>query len=105
MYAIIEDGGRQLKVEEGQQLEIDYREVSSGAELKFDRVLAYRDDAGLKVGQPVLESAFVTAEVLGVGQGPKLVVQKFRHRKNERRKTGHRQLLTRVQIKKIQGPQ
>ena len=105
MYAIIEDGGRQLKVEEGQQLEIDYREVSSGEEVKFDRVLAYRDDAGLKVGQPVLESAFVTAEVLGVSQGPKLVVQKFRRRKNERRKTGHRQLFTRVQIKKIEAPQ
>jgi large subunit ribosomal protein L21 len=105
MYAIIEDGGRQLKVEEGQQLEIDYREVSSGEEVKFDRVLAYRDDAGLKVGQPVLESAFVTAEVLGVSQGPKLVVQKFRRRKNERRKTGHRQLFTRVQIKKIEASQ
>jgi large subunit ribosomal protein L21 len=104
MYAIIEDGGRQLKVEEGQEFDIDYRQVSVGSEVKFDRVLAYRDDAGLKVGQPVLEAAAVTAEVLAVSQGPKLVVQKMRRRKNERRKTGHRQIYTRVRVKKIEVP-
>jgi large subunit ribosomal protein L21 len=102
MYAIIQDGGRQFKVEEGQLLDIDYREVSSGDEMKFDRVLACRDENGLKVGQPVLESAAVTAEVVSVVQGPKLVIQKFRRRKNERRKTGHRQLYTRIKIKKIE---
>jgi len=103
MYAIIEDGGRQLKVEEGQELDIDYREVSAGDEIKFDRVLAYRDDEGLKVGRPRLESAAVTAEVLAVSQGPKLIVQKVRRRKNSRRKTGHRQLHTRVRINKIEA--
>jgi large subunit ribosomal protein L21 len=102
MYAIIEDGGRQLQVEEGQQLDIDYRELSTGEQVKFDRVLAYRDDAGLKIGQPVIESASVIAEVVAVTQGPKLVIQKFRRRKNERRRTGHRQIHTRVQIKKIE---
>ena len=102
MYAIIQDGGRQLKVEEGQLLEVDYREVSTGDELKFDRVLAYRDDDGLKVGQPVLESATVTAEVIAFRQGPKMVVQKLRRRKNSRTKTGHRQLYTRVRINKIE---
>jgi len=101
MYAIIQDGGRQFKVEEGQQLDIDYREVSSGDEVTFDHVLAYRDDDGLKVGQPMLESASVTAEVLSVSQGPKLVVQKLRRRKNSRTKKGHRQLYTRVKINKI----
>lgn len=104
MYAIIEDGGRQLKVEEGQELDIDYREVSIGGEVKFDRVLALHDDAGLKVGQPLLEAASVTAEVVTVSQGPKLVIQKIRRRKNERRKTGHRQIHTRVRIKKIEVP-
>ena len=104
MYAIIEDGGRQLKVEEGQQHEVDYREVSRGDELKFDRVLAYRDDDGLRIGQPILESATVTAEVLSVSQGPKLVVQKLRRRKNSRTKTGHRQLYIRVKINKIELP-
>jgi large subunit ribosomal protein L21 len=101
MYAIIEDGGRQFKVEEGQELDVDYRELQAGQEFKFDRVLAYRDDSGLKVGQPTIESASVTAEVVGVTQGLKLTVQKMRRRKNFRRRTGHRQIHTRVKISKI----
>jgi len=101
MYAIIDDGGQQLQVEEGQELPIDYRDLPAGGELTFDRVLAVRDEAGLRLGQPTLPSASVTAEVLGVTQGPKLVVQKFRRRKTYRRKTGHRQLFTRVKIGKI----
>jgi large subunit ribosomal protein L21 len=101
MYAIISEGGRQFKVEEGQELDVDYREVSVGDQVKFDRVLAYRDDEAFKVGTPVLEGASVTAEVLSVAQGPKLVVQKARRRKTYRRKTGHRQLYTRVKIGKI----
>jgi large subunit ribosomal protein L21 len=101
MYAIISEGGRQFKVEEGQELDIDYRDLAAGDQVKFDRVLAYRDDETLKVGQPVVEGASVTAEVLAVAQGPKLVVQKARRRKTYRRKTGHRQLYTRVKISKI----
>ena len=64
MYAIIEDGGRQFKVVEGQEIQLDYRDASAGAELRFDRVLAYRDDEGLQVGQPTLDSATVTGKVL-----------------------------------------
>jgi large subunit ribosomal protein L21 len=102
MYAIISDGGRQYKVEEGQILDIDLREASVGDQLTFDRVLAFRDDEGLKIGRPTLKSAGVTAEIVAVAQGPKLVVQKFRRRKNSRRKTGHRQLFTQVKINKIE---
>ena len=102
MYAIIEDGGRQIQVEEGQEIEVDYREGSRGDQLTFDRVLACRDDDGFQVGHPTLEGAAVTGEVIGPKLGPKLVVQKFRRRKNSRRKTGHRQLHTRVKISKIQ---
>jgi large subunit ribosomal protein L21 len=102
MYAIISDGGRQVKVEEGQQLDIDYRDLAAGDQVKFDRVLAYRDDATLRVGQPLLEGASVTAEVVSVTQGPKLVIQKARRRKTYRRKVGHRQLYTRVKIGKIE---
>ncbi|NQT36853.1 MAG: 50S ribosomal protein L21 [Planctomycetes bacterium] len=101
MYAIIEDSGRQFRVEEGQELEVDYRQLSAGTEFKFDRVLACSSEDGLKLGQPLVEQASVTAQVLGVGQGPKLVVRKFRRRKNFRRKSGHRQLYTRVKINKI----
>jgi len=102
MYAIISDGGRQYKVEEGQILDIDLREASVGDKVNFDRVLAFRDDDGLKVGKPVLKKASVTAEIVAVAQGPKLIVQKFRRRKNSRRKTGHRQLFTQVKINKIE---
>ncbi len=102
MYAIISEGGRQIKIEEGQEVDVDYRDVSVGDQVKFDRVLACHNDAEFKVGQPVLEGASVSAEVLAVVQGPKLVVQKYRRRKNYRRKTGHRQLFTRVKIGKIE---
>ena len=101
MYAIIEDGSRQLKVEEGQELDIDYRDLPAGEAITFDRVLAVRDDAGLNIGRPALTGASVTAKVVSLVQGPKLVVQKFRRRKNFRRRTGHRQLHTRVVIEKI----
>lgn len=102
MYAIIEDGGRQFRVEEGQVLEIDYRDTSSGEQITFQRVLAGHDESGVKIGTPAVEGASVTAEVLGTSQGPKLVVQKLRRRKNSRRKTGHRQLYTQVKISKIE---
>lgn len=103
MYAIISEDGRQFKVEEGEELDIDYRGLPAGQQIKFDRVLAYRDDNELKVGQPVVEGASVTAEVLNTVQGPKLVIQKARRRKTYRRKTGHRQLYTRVKIGKIEA--
>jgi large subunit ribosomal protein L21 len=101
MYAIIVDGGRQYKVTEGQELVIDYRDASSGDAVKFDQVLAYSNGSQLSLGGPTLGGALVTAKVLGVIQGPKLTVQKFRRRKTFRRRTGHRQLYTKVQIESI----
>ena len=103
MYAIIAESGRQYRVEEGQQLDIDYREAAQGDEIKFERVLAVSNKGDTKIGKPEVVGALVTAKVMGVKQGPKLVVQKFRRRKNSRRKTGHRQLYTTVQIEKISG--
>ena len=103
MYAIIVDGGRQFKVEEGQELEIDFRgDLAAGAEVLFDRVLAIGGGDGAKLGQPTVAGAAVKAEVISASQGPKHVVQKFRRRKNSRRKTGHRQIFTKVKINKIQ---
>src|SRR3990172_1794199 len=101
MYAIIADGGRQYKVREGQMLAIDYRDTPSGETLTFDEVLAAGEGASIRLGRPKLDGAKVTAEVLGVDQGPKLVIQKLRRRKNSRRRTGHRQLHTRVKISQI----
>jgi large subunit ribosomal protein L21 len=104
MYAIFVDGGRQYKVTEGEELVVDFRDSNLGSQLTFDHVLAVGGDS-LKLGQPILAGAVVTAEVLGPVQGPKLVVQKMRRRKNFRRKTGHRQICTRVRINKIEASQ
>lgn len=102
MYAIIEDSGQQFKVQEGQELQIDYRDVPAGEEIRFERVLAYRDAEGLRVGQPYLTAVCVRAEMLGPVIGPKIVIRKFKRRKNYRRKIGHRQLYSRVRITKIE---
>jgi large subunit ribosomal protein L21 len=102
MYAIIADGGRQYKVEEGQEVIIDFRDVAQGEQIQFDRVLAVSTDAGLQIGKPIVSGASVTAEVVGAMQGEKLYIQKFRRRKNSRRRTGHRQIHTTVRISKIQ---
>jgi len=102
MYAIFADGGRQYKVEEGQELTIDFRDAPAGDKITFDKVLAVSDgDGDLKLGAPTLEGASVLADVLGAEKGEKLVVQKLRRRKNSRRKTGHRSVYTRVRIEKI----
>lgn len=103
MYAIIEDGGRQFKVEEGQELEVDYRDIPAGQQVTFEKVLAVRNDEGLVIGQPAVASANVTADVVGVVQGEKVYIQKARRRKTLRRRTGHRQIFTRVKIAKING--
>jgi large subunit ribosomal protein L21 len=102
-YAIISDGGKQFKVEEGQLLDIDFRPVSNGEQVQFDQVLAYRNEGGIQIGRPLLSGVRVAAEVVSPVKGPKLVVQKFRRRKNERRRTGHRQIYTRVKITKIEA--
>mgnify|MGYP001333080120 FL=1 len=103
MYAIIADGGRQYKVEEGLELDIDLRNAASGDEITFDQILAVSSDDGTKIGQPVVEGATVTAEVLSEVKGEKIYVQKFRRRKDSKRRTGHRQRYTRIRIAKISG--
>jgi large subunit ribosomal protein L21 len=104
MYAIISDGGRQLKVTQGEEVVVDYRDVPTGEKVTFDRVLAVSDGQGdLKLGGPLVKGASVVAEVLGPEQGPKLTIQKFRRRKNYRRRTGHRSLYTKVRISSISG--
>jgi large subunit ribosomal protein L21 len=102
MYAIIATDGRQYKVAEGQEIQVDLRgEAKEGDKVTFDRVLLVSGGDGVKVGQPVVEGASVTAEVLGQEQGDKIYIQKIRRRKNFRRRTGHRQLYTRVRIEAI----
>jgi len=98
MYAIIVDGGKQYKVREGQELTLDYRDAAAGEKITFDRVLMSSDGTTVKIGQPALAGATVAAEIVGTVQGEKLTVQKFRKRKNSKRRTGHRQVHTVVKI-------
>ena len=101
MYAIIADSGKQFKVEEGLTLEIDLRDVAEGETITFDRVLAVSSEGNFRLGKPTVEGVSVTATVVGMTKGPKLIIQKFRRRKNSRRRTGHRQKFTKVVIEKI----
>lgn len=103
MYAIIVDGGRQYRVEPGMEVVVDFRDLAAGESLEFPKVLAVGGDDGLKLGAPMLDGASVTASVLGPKQGEKVYIQKFRRRKTYRRRTGHRQLYTRVKIEAISG--
>ena len=103
MYAIISDGSRQFKVEEGQEVLVGYRDMKAGEKLTFDRVLAIGGDGDAKLGLPLVKGASVTAEIVGPAQGEKHIIQKMRRRKNFRKKTGFRAMFTRVKIGKISG--
>lgn len=103
MYAIIVDGGRQYRVEPGMEVDVDFRDLPAGESLTFEKVLAVSGDDGLKLGSPTVDGASVTASVVGKVRDKKIYVQKFRRRKNSKRRTGHRQSHTRVKIEKIAG--
>ena len=100
-YAVVVDGGRQYRVMEGMELEIDFRHLPAGGEVVFDDVLAVSKAGKLTLGKPKVKGAKVKAEVLGLVQGEKIYVQKFKRRKNYRRRTGHRSLATKVRIASI----
>ena len=101
MYAIISDGNRQYRVEEGQEVVINYRDVPAGEKIKFENVLAVGGEGDTKLGSPLVKGASVAAESLGPVQGEKLVIQKMRRRKNFRKKTGFRAMGTKVRIGEI----
>lgn len=100
MYAIIEAGGKQFRVEEGQELYIEKMNGEAGDTITFDRVLMVGGD-DVKVGSPLVDGATVTAKVDKQGRAKKVVVYKFKPKKNYRRKQGHRQPYTKVVIDKI----
>ncbi len=106
MFAVIENGSRQHRVEEGDLLSMDYQEDAQvGATVTFDRVLIANAGGASVIGAPVIDGATVAAEViLEEEKGEKLEVQKLRRRKNSRRHTGHRQKYTRVKITSISVP-
>ncbi|BBN99317.1 50S ribosomal protein L21 [Sporolactobacillus terrae] len=100
MYAIIETGGKQLKVEEGKTIVIEKLAGEAGDAVTFDKVLFVGGES-VKVGAPTVEGATVTGKVVEQGRDKKIVVFKFKRRKNYRRKQGHRQPFTKVVIEKI----
>ncbi len=101
MFAVIETGGKQYKVNEGDVIFVEKLEVEEGATITFDKVLAVSTDAGFKAGTPTVAGATVTANVVKNGKGKKIYVMTYKSKKNEKKKIGHRQPYTKVQIEKI----
>lgn len=102
MYAIIKTGGKQYCVEEGKVITIEKLDVEAGAEVAFDEVLLVSGDS-VKIGQPTVAGAKVTGKVLEQGKGAKIRILKYKAKSNYRRRQGHRQPFTKVQIEKIEG--
>ena len=100
MYAIIQTGGKQYKVEVGSQIMVQKLESDVNAEVSFETLLV-ADDSGVKVGKPVLSGVVVRGKVLEHGKGKKVVVFKYKPKKDSRTKRGHRQPYTKVEILSI----
>ncbi|HIY15916.1 MAG TPA: 50S ribosomal protein L21 [Candidatus Intestinimonas stercorigallinarum] len=103
MHAIIETGGKQYKVAEGDTLFIEKLPVEAGETVTFDKVLAVLDGDKATFGAPVVDGAKVTASVVKNGKGKKIIVFKYKPKKGYRRKQGHRQPYTKVTIGKIEA--
>ena len=101
MHAIIETGGKQYKVAEGDVLYIEKLTAEAGETVTFDKVLAVLDGDTAKFGAPTVEGAAVTANVVKNGKGKKVLVFKYKPKKNYRRRQGHRQPYTKVEITKV----
>ena len=103
VYAVIETGGKQYKVAEGDVIFVEKMGAEEGAEVKFDKVILVGDENGVKVGAPVVDGAVVNGKVLRNAKGKKIYVMTYKPKKNEKRKLGHRQPYTKVEITKIEA--
>ena len=103
MFAVIETGGKQYKVSEGDTLFVEKIDAEAEQTVKLDKVLAVSDDHGFRVGAPYVSGAAVEAKVVKQGKGKKLYVLKYKAKKNEKKKMGHRQLYTKLEITKIEA--
>jgi large subunit ribosomal protein L21 len=101
MYAIIQTGGKQFRAEPGQTIKVPSLAAEVGDQVTFDQVLLTGGDKGVDVGVPTVAGAKVTAEVIGHGKTRKVIIFKWKRRKNYRRKQGHRQGYTEVRIGEI----
>lgn len=101
MYAIIETGGKQYKVSEGNVIKVEKLAVEAGKDYAFDKVLVVSDDNGVKVGAPYVAGAKVNATVIGDGKAKKVIVYKYKSKKGFHKKKGHRQPFTVLKIDSI----
>jgi len=101
VFAVIKTGGKQYKVQEGDILFIEKLNAEDGAEVVFNEVLALSDGDNFVAGAPLVDGSSVTAKVIKTGKGKKIEVFKYKPKKNEKKKIGHRQPYTKVQIEKI----
>jgi len=101
MYAILTTGGKQYKVQEGDVIYVEKLAVDVDTTVELNNVLAVSKDGELVIGKPVVEGANVVAKVLAQGKAKKIIVFKYKRKKDYRRKQGHRQQYTKLQIEKI----
>ena len=103
MYAVVNTGGKQYKVQQGEVLRIEKIPGEVGSPVTFDRVMMFSDGETVNIGQPVLDDVAVEGHIVAQGKAKKILVFKYKRRKRYRRKQGHRQEFTAVQIDSIQG--
>lgn len=103
MYAIIKTGGKQYRVTKDQIVDVELVDGEVGGEVEFNEVLFVNDGSDVKMGAPVLDNGVVKAELIGTVRGPKITSMKFKRRKGQRTRWGHRQNYSRVRIKEIVG--
>jgi large subunit ribosomal protein L21 len=103
MYAVIETGGKQYRVQEGDTVYVEKLGIDDGEAVTFDRIVALGKDDGFVVGVPYVDGAKVSAKVVKNGKSKKVIVYKYKSKKNEHCKMGHRQPYTKVQIEKIEA--
>jgi large subunit ribosomal protein L21 len=100
-YAVIQTGGKQYRVAEGDVIEVEKLDVEAGTETKFDEILLVANGAAVSVGTPLVAGAAVTAEVVEQDKADKVIAYKFKRRKGYHRTVGHRRQITRLKIKSI----
>jgi large subunit ribosomal protein L21 len=101
MYAVLQSGGKQYRVEEGQVLRLEKLAGDVGSAIKFDRILMVGDGEDIQIGQPLVDGASVEGHIIDQGRAKKIIVFKYKRRKRYRRKLGHRQQFTAIQIDSI----
>ncbi|NKB32105.1 MAG: 50S ribosomal protein L21 [Pseudomonadales bacterium] len=103
MYAVIESGGKQHRVEEGEVLQLEKLDAAAGDKVKFDKILMVGEGESVKIGTPYVKGSQVDAEVVKQGRGEKIKIIKFNRRKHYKKTQGHRQLFTEVKITGIKA--